>query len=302
VAWLVFGSVLGWYHPLYPTESLPRQFAFVAIILLVTAVAIQVLSNTLRVNAFLLQQELLKGRRVESALRDAEELYRNIVEKTSVITYRDSADKGSITLYMSPQIEEVLGYSPAEWMSIPRFWATVIHPDDLGSVTAGIDSLLQGHERNISEYRVKAKDGRWVWFQDEAVLIKNEQGEASYIHGVLLNITEKKTAESKVKQREAVLGAVAEAAQHLLRAASWRNEIDEILKLLGRATGASHVYIFENHVRPSDGILLSSMKYEWAAEGMTSELENPNYQDSYLRPAVPGMEDWYLNLSAGKAF
>jgi PAS domain S-box-containing protein len=148
----------------------------------------------------------------------------------------------------------------------------------------------------------KKKSSNIVCKQGLAVVIRDDAGRPQYIHGMLLDITEQKNAEIMIKQREAVLSAVAETAQYLLKSANWRNEINRILKLLGEASGASHVYIFENHLRPSDGILLSSMKYEWTTPGIKPELDNPNYQDSYLRPTVPGLEDWYANLSAGKAF
>jgi len=301
-AWLVFGAIFGLYQPIYPGETLPRQFVFVTIILLVTAAAIQVLSNTLRKNADLLQQELDRGRQTEKALRDAEALYRNIVEKTSVITYRDSAEINSVTLYISPQIESVLGFKQAEWLSEPGFWLKVTHPDDFALVSTGIENLLMGRERNVSEYRMMSKDGRWVWFRDESVLVRAGELSPEYIQGVLFNITERKNAESEVKQREAILSSVAETAQHLLRASTWRNEIDDILKLLGEASGASHVYIFENHGSLDDEAGLSSMTFEWVAAGMHPELNNPEYQNTYLKTTVPGLEDWYSNLRTGKPF
>ena len=59
------------------------------------------------------------------------------------------------------------------------------------------------------EYRIRTKDNRWIWFQDESVVIKDDEGKPLYVHGVLIDITERKNAEQKVEQWEAVLSAVA---------------------------------------------------------------------------------------------
>src|SRR5258708_31471875 len=141
-----------------------------------------------------------------------------------------------------------------------------------------------------------SKDGRWVWFQDESVVVKNDSGKPQYIHGVLIDISERKQAELKLKQREAILSAVAQTAQQLLKTSNWRVEINIIIRMLGEATGASHVYIFENHPG-KDGVMLSSIKYEWTAPSMKPELHNPIFQDTPLIPTVPAFDDSYPNLN-----
>jgi PAS domain S-box-containing protein len=301
IAWLVFGGILGLYLPQYPHLLYGRQFVITGIILVITAFAVQIFSRTIRNNAIAIQHELDERKKVEKALREAEELYRNMVERTSVITYRDTPQLESETTYISPQIKDLLGYSQEEWREDPKLWLKITHPDDLPAVRAMIATCLESGERTVMEYRLLSKDGSWVWFRDECVLVKDEFGSPQYIHGVLLEITDRKQVEHKVHQREAILGAVAQAAQQLLKASDWRKEINTILKFLGEATGASHVYIFENHMG-TDGVMLSSQKYEWAAPGVTPELDNPVYQNARLIPSVPGFEDWYANLRGGKPF
>ncbi len=301
VAWLVFGGILGIYQPHYPEQILGRQFLITSVILIITAIAVQILSGTIHRNAIAIKRELEERKKVEKALQEAEELYRNMVEQTSVITYRDTAELESRTIYISPQIKNLLGYTQEEWKVDPKLWMKITHPDDLPAVREMIVTCLNSWERTVLEYRLLSKNGVWGWFRDESVLIKDENGKPQYIHGVLIEITDRKRAEEKVQQREAILGAVAQTAQQLLKASDWREEINTILKFLGEATGASHVYIFENHMSP-DKVMLSSQTYEWAAPGMTSELDNPVYQNTRLVPTVPGLEDWYSNLNSGKPF
>jgi len=301
LGWLIFGDIYGLYQPIFPSQSYVRQFYVTTIIIVITAIAVQFLSETVRNNTIATRHELEERKKAEQALKEAEELYRNLVEETSVITYRDTAEIDSKTIYMSPQIEKVLGYSSEEWRKNPKLWMELTHPDDLPGVLSKIEEYLETGEKAVSEYRMLSKDGRWVWFQDESIVVKNENGKPQYIHGVLIDITERKQAESKVKQREAILSAVAGTAQQLLKTSNWRDEIDSILRMLGEATGASHVYIFENYPG-ANGVMLSSIKYEWTASGMKPELNNPIYQDTRLIPIVPGLEDWYANLSVGKPF
>jgi PAS domain S-box-containing protein len=301
VAWLVLGSTLGFYQPDYPEQTLNRQFLIVSIILMITAFAVRILSGMIHRNVIAMKHELDERKKIETTLRETEELYRDMVERTSVITYRDTADLESKNIYVSPQIQDLLGYSQEEWQADPLLWLKVTHPDDLATVKEMIAACLESGERTVAEYRLLSKRGEWVWFRDESVLVKDASGKPQYIHGVLIEITDRKKVEEKVHQREAILGAVAQTAQQLLRASDWRKEINTILKLLGEATGASHVYIFENHMGP-DTVMLSSQTYEWAAPGMTPELNNPVYQNTRLVPTSPGLEDWYSNLSNGKPF
>ncbi len=298
--WLVFGQFYGAYTPLSPYELSGQEFFIVCGILLITAFFIQLLSNTLHKSLILRSQDLQKRLDIETSTREAEAMYRTLVEQTTVVTYRDAADLNGSPLYVSPTIEALLGYTPAEWMSRSEFWHELVHPDDLPAVLQAVENYIRTGKKSVSEYRLQTKDKHWVWVRDESVVVTDENGKQKYIHGVFLDITEQKEAELALKQREAILEAVAETAQLLLKSSNWRTQINDILRLLGEAAGASHVYLFENH-RGDDGTMLSSQKYEWVAPGMHSELDNPVYQNTILVP-ISGIEDWFNSLSAGQYF
>src|SRR4029078_8377811 len=67
--------------------------------------------------------------------RGAKQRYRTLVEQIPAITYIDES-RGSNelgvwhTIYISPQVEHILGYTPAEWRDEDELWANIIHPDD----------------------------------------------------------------------------------------------------------------------------------------------------------------------------
>lgn len=106
-------------------------------------------------------------------------------------------------------------------------------------------------------------------------------------------------SEKKLRQKENILAATAKSAQLLLDSQDWQSNINEILALLGKATNASHAYLFENHLDET-GKFVASQRFEWAAEDQTSEIKNPDYQNVPLLEEY--MRDWYNLMSAGKPF
>src|SRR4029079_4669039 len=67
---------------------------------------------------------------VETKLRLAEARYRTLVEQMPVVTFLAALDGGINELYVSPQIEALLGFSQREWLENPVLWYTQLHPED----------------------------------------------------------------------------------------------------------------------------------------------------------------------------
>lgn len=106
--------------------------------------------------------------------------------------------------------------------------------------------------------------------------------------------------EEKLPRRsDVLLDAIAQSAVRLLEAPDWKTEINDLLKLLGEATHASHAYLFENHL-DENGNLVTSQKYEWTGPGQTSELDNPDFQN--VPVLEEGLSAWYSVVSQGKPF
>jgi PAS domain S-box-containing protein len=85
---------------------------------------------------------------------------------------------------------------------------------------------------------------------------------------------ERKRAQRELGRREAILRAVGFSAERFLReAAGWEESIEEVLEQLGHATKASRVYVFENYAG-EDGEVWGNMRYEWVAQGVSSQMDN----------------------------
>jgi diguanylate cyclase (GGDEF)-like protein/PAS domain S-box-containing protein len=96
----------------------------------------------------------------------------------------------------------MLGYTSEEWMN-ERLWSKLLHPDDRERVLAADERFeKEGEERYGEEYRLLAKDGSVVWVREEAVLVRDGEGNPLYWQGVIYNLTERKEAEEALRESE----------------------------------------------------------------------------------------------------
>jgi PAS domain S-box-containing protein len=194
--------------------------------------------------------------RDERSLREAEAKYRTLVERLPIGSYINSFGTRLRPLYVSPELESMLGYSLEEW-NATDFLASIIHPDDRERV---LDQVVRTHELAeafSAEYRLHAADGRWVWVHDETVPVLDDDGNRLFLQGFMLDITERKELEEQLvhaQKLEAVgrlaggiahdfnnvLTAIAGYAEFLLARLAVgdprRPDAEEILRAADRAT------------------------------------------------------------------
>ena len=138
------------------------------------------------------------------AQHEAERRYRQLVEQLPLVTYVDEAVPVASSIYVSPQVEGLLGYPPEDWLADPGFFPKLLHPDDREWVLADLARILAaGMSSWALEYRLMARDGRTVWVRDEAIVERDEDGTARYVQGFLIDITERKRAENALRRSEA---------------------------------------------------------------------------------------------------
>jgi PAS domain S-box-containing protein len=134
-------------------------------------------------------------------LAATESRYRTLVEQIPAITYIEEAGRTGRLLYISPQIETILGRSPEDWLDDRAKWLDAVHPDDLPIVTRE-GSTDESGGRVSMEYRMFAADGHTVWFRDESALVLDSEGNTLFWQGVMHDITEQKAAASRVNEAE----------------------------------------------------------------------------------------------------
>ena len=157
--------------------------------------------------------------------REAEARYQLLVERLPIIVYLCPVENIHHTMYVSPQIETILGYTPTEWLADPEFWKTRVHPDDLDGVLYTVDQSDRTGEPSSMEFRMLARDGQVVWFHDQTVLVRDETGQPLYWQGVKVDVSTRKKAEAEILELNAALERrVEERTRELERALRAKDE------------------------------------------------------------------------------
>jgi diguanylate cyclase (GGDEF)-like protein/PAS domain S-box-containing protein len=142
-------------------------------------------------------RDITQRRRFAEAVADAERRYRTLVERLPVVTYRAELGPSGRWTYVSPQIEDMTGYTPDEWMADPDLWFACLHPDDREQVAGAEEQCDRVGGRLDIEYRLRDRAGGTVWVRDEATSILGVDGGPRLVEGVLVDITEqRRVAES----------------------------------------------------------------------------------------------------------
>lgn len=134
------------------------------------------------------------------ALPEVDARYRTLVEQIPAVVFMAFLDKGIGEAYVSPQIETMLGFSQEEWLNDPVRWYQQIHPEDKARWSIEAAGLFMSGQPLKSLYRVLARDGHVVWFHCEAKMVRNENGQPWFIHGVAFDISELKRAEASGRE------------------------------------------------------------------------------------------------------
>jgi len=241
-----------------------------------------------------LVRDITERKQAEEILRESEEKYRSLVQNVTIGVYRNSADVKGRFIEVNPAMVRMFGYkSPEELMrvSVSDLYQ---NPRDRKIVLKKFnqDGFVIGEE-----VRLKKKDSTLIIARLFARAHKNKESKVDWIDGVIEDITEHKKDEEALHRREAILDAVAFAAERFLRSADWKSSMQEILTRLGKAAQVSRVYIFEKHTAPNSR-LLTSQRYEWVIKGITQQIDNPLMQNLDVKAA--GFGRWVKTLTKGQ--
>lgn len=219
------------------------------------------------------------------------------LEHTTVLEHLQDAvlvaDGRLRLLYLNPAAERLMG---------TNFGRTIGQPLEqvCGSRWRALTSMF--HAKEAHEELEITQEGRRRCFDVRITPIHISEGqqEAGKLHhlAILRDVTDGRAAETALKRREAILWAVSLAAQHFFRLEDWDQSIPIVLEQLGQAADVSRVYICERH-SSHDGTPLVSQRFEWVAEGISPQIDNPNLQNLPWREAgFARWEDTFLGREA----
>jgi diguanylate cyclase (GGDEF)-like protein/PAS domain S-box-containing protein len=115
-------------------------------------------------------------------------------------------------VYISPQVEDLLGYDLSEWLGEGELWLDVLHPDDRERMAEADVHARATLSPLAAEYRMIARDGRVVWVSEKASVVEDQATGVRYWQGVMIDITDRKRAEEALAASERQFRSVFDAA------------------------------------------------------------------------------------------
>ena len=201
----------------------------------------------------------------KTQLQQAETKYQVLVEQLPAVAYIVSLGQNKRTLYISPQIKSLLGFSQVEWLADPELWTKRIHPDDRKRV-----STLVSQNLSLSiEYRLLNRNGQVCWFQDQYQSILSQEGttQVYHVHGVMFDITKRKQVEKALQQKNEYLATLHETTLGVISRLNLNDLLKALVKRAGQLLNTLYGFIYlaepeanEIELKISIGVTLSNIK------------------------------------------
>ncbi|MHB1153739.1 MAG: PAS domain S-box protein [Eubacteriales bacterium] len=152
-------------------------------------------------------RDISERRKTEEALQESEQRFRSVLDNSVDVIYRVNIQTGHFE-YVSPSVENIMGYTPEQIMAMSSAEAlAMIHPDDLPAMRTAIARLPEtGNEEAI--YRQRNKNGEYRWLSNHMSLTRDSAGQPLYRNGSIRDITEAKQTEEALRESEQRFRAV----------------------------------------------------------------------------------------------
>ncbi len=157
--------------------------------------------------------QFIERQRAESALREAENRLRTLVEQLPAVTYIAEPGVQGKWHYVSPQLEQLTGIAPEELLQDPSQFYRALHPDDRTREIQSEETLMEEGKQMVEEYRLITRDGREVWCRDLSAPLGVGPNGVPCFQGLIFDISESKRVEGEIM-------AAKEAAETANRAKS----------------------------------------------------------------------------------
>lgn len=226
--------------------------------------------------------------------------YRALVEQIPAIVFMAYLDRGIGEAYVSPQIEDKLGFSQQEWLEDPVRWYQQIHPKDKDRWSLEAATIFLTGKPLRSAYRVVARDGHVVWFHCEAKMIRRTDGRPWFIHGVAFDITEWKQAEEALQEERGFVSAILDTVGALVVVTDNDGRIIRFNRACEVVTGRSFDEVNGRHiwdlVPPEDHVRCQGVFDQLRAGRLVDD-----YESSWLsRDGSRRLISWSSTLLPGK--
>jgi PAS domain S-box-containing protein len=132
----------------------------------------------------------------EKLIANSKQKNESLINTIDGIVWESNIENFSFS-FISKKVEEILGYTPEQWISSPTFWADHIHPEDREQAINYCVLKTSQKVNHDFEYRMIARNGSTVWIKD-IVTIVFENDKSVGLRGIMIDITKNKEAEKEL--------------------------------------------------------------------------------------------------------
>ena len=230
----------------------------------------------------------ITGRKLaEEALQESEERFRAVLENSLDAAYRRNLQADRYD-YMSPAIEEILGFTPEEMSAMNHDEVMDrIHPDDRPQVEAELTAAAASG-RGLLVYRFLAKDGGYRWLEDHLTVIADPAGPPLFRGGIVRDITERRRTEEAIRRHAGELARIHRDLESAHREANLY--LDILTHDMGNTENVSNLYaeLLADSVEGEAAVCVANLKRSIAKSieilGMVSKIRRIHAGPPDLRP------------------
>lgn len=153
------------------------------------------------------------SKRIKAEISEREKVENKLIESKNRLELAIEVSKAMIwelntatnEFYMDEKSLSLLGYSQKDFKDKSRdIRSVMLHPDEIQDINKGLDDHISGKTRLFKkEYRMRTKEGNWLWFHARARLVYfNGENQPGVILGVMVDITDRKLSETALKESE----------------------------------------------------------------------------------------------------
>jgi len=215
-------------------------------------------------------RDITERKRAEEELREKEARENLILRSLPMAFYNMQFFGDTSRLWVSEQIDRISGFPASKFIGDQSFWISRIHPDNRDLVLKKYETIYQKGSVVI-EYLWQCADGSYRWFINQAVLLRDEQGDPKEIIGTWRDITDRKQAEAELRESKEELQTIYEGmVDGVLIADTDTKKFVHANTAICRMLGYSETELLSmsvNDIHPKDSLSYVSDIFKEQAEG-----------------------------------
>ncbi|MBZ5696851.1 MAG: diguanylate cyclase [Acidobacteriia bacterium] len=190
-------------------------------------------------------QDITERKRVEQALRESDEQFRQLAENLREFLYVLRPEPFEV-VYVSPAYDEIWGRPRQELYVHPMAWMEFIHPEDREHATVIFERSMRGEAAEL-ECRVVRKDGSLRWVRMRGFPVRQPTGELYRVVGIGEDVTQRKQAETELREaHEKLRLSLRDSEQRALEA----TKLTELVDVLQSCETVEEAYKIVGSIAP----------------------------------------------------